>query len=249
MRRHYKSFLFPYHTKRKQKPHFAACENCNEKLKIPFLPPVPLPLWQSSGVSLAATKVTHRCFPSTVNTLSSSHPRFSARRKWWGTTSGNYGNPGQPAASPQAAAPSNVTATIICCWEKYQKAGNKLQKANLACSFIPPPQLSNLEISSKQYELENTLAFNTKLYRSILPPTPFAAFFSPCSTFLTWVSQSLCPSTSPFFFLFSVLFFAHAAVYEQTIFPVLRWKTCFLISLQQRSSLSLSSLLIHLSHL
>lgn len=148
-----------------------------------------------------------------------------------------------PSSSSSLECKSNRNLLL----RKYWKAGNKFQKASLACSFIPPPQLSNLEISSKQYELVNVLTFTTKLYRSTLPPTPFAAFFFPCSAFLTWVPQSLCPSQSPFLFLFSVLFFAHAAMCEQTILPVLLWKTCFLLSLEQSSSWILSLLLLYTS--
>lgn len=96
---------------------------------------------------------------------------------------------------------------------KYWKAGNKIQKANLACSFIPPTHLPKLEISSKQYELVNTLAFNTELYRSLLPPTPFDFFFFfPGCTFLTLVSQSLHPSSSSLFFLFCFILCTYCCV-------------------------------------
>lgn len=62
---------------------------------------------------------------------------------------------------------------------QHWKATKKIRQANLACSFTPPPQQSNLEISSKQHELVNalnTLTFYKKLCINMLLPTPLFFF-------------------------------------------------------------------------
>lgn len=97
--------------------------------------------------------------------------------------------------------------------KKYWNGGNKILRANLACSFILPPQLSNLETSSKQPSPVNILASNTNSAEASTHPALLLGVgrgFCFVFSYLAWLSSheshSPCALSHPWFPFYSQLY-------------------------------------------
>lgn len=100
--------------------------------------------------------------------------------------------------------------------KKYWNGGNKILRANLACSFILPPQLSNLETSSKQPSPVNILASKTNSAEASTHPALLLGVgrgFCFGFSYLAWLSSheshSPCALSHPWFPFYSQLYSLH----------------------------------------